>query len=389
MNIPKFLALKIILLVILAALAGAAFWLFNASREKTQLEAAETSKTKDNAQIDADGGKNGAPDSIIPSSQNQDKQSEAVNLSGSKDQNEEKPADDLSESERFVVSLDTLAIDQVGGNLLEQGFIKDKTAFIEKFGAETDKLVIPGGYKLAKNMDLLRIVAVLRKQPYMKWVVIPEGLRKEEIAELLGNTLGWTSAQKTEWISVDTAVKPEYLEGVYFPDTYLIPVDETPAKVAERLRAKFNEKFSIYLPEFSAQNIKWTTGLTLASIVQREAAGQDDMPLIAGILWNRLEQGMALNADATLQYARGDIGGGWWAQISASDKLTDTPYNTYRYKGLPPHPICNPGIAAVEAVLNPAQTDCLYYLHDSRRVTHCANAYEEHLANIEKYLKTE
>jgi UPF0755 protein len=98
---------------------------------------------------------------------------------------------------------------------------------------------------------------------------------------------------------------------------------------------------------------------------------------------------MALNADATLQYARGDIGGGWWVRISASDKLTDTPYNTYMYKGLPPHPICNPGIAAIEAVLNPAQTDCLYYLHDNRRVTHCADTYEEHLANIEKYLKTE
>jgi len=145
-------------------------------------------------------------------------------------------------------------------------------------------------------------------------VVIPPGLRKEEIATLLTTALGWTTKQKTEWITKSTTTKPEYIEGVYAPDTYLIPVGEKPSVVATRLIAKFNEGFAPYLPEFTDKNIKWTSALTLASIVQREAANVADMPLIAGILWNRLDQNMALDVDSTLQYARGNIGAGWWAR---------------------------------------------------------------------------
>jgi cell division protein YceG involved in septum cleavage len=170
-------------------------------------------------------------------------------------------------------------------------------------------------------------------------------IRKEEIATILATTFNWTKDQKNKWISVDTATTPEYIEGVYYPDTYLIPIDETPSLVAKRLVAKFNEKFYSYLPQFTAKNIKWTRALTLASIVQREASNDLDMPLIAGILWNRLDQNMALGVDATLQYLRGDTGKGWWAPINVSAKQIDSPFNTYKYKGLPPNPISNPGIS--------------------------------------------
>ena len=188
------------------------------------------------------------------------------------------------------------------------------------------------------------------------------------------------------WIEKDTTTSPEYTEGVYYPDTYLIPVVEDTALVAKRLIAKFNENFASYLPQFTAKNIKWARALTLASIVQREASSDSDMPLIAGILWNRLNQDMALGVDATLQYIRGDVGKGWWAPITVAEKQTDSPFNTYKYKGLPPHPISNPGVPAISAVLNPTKTDCLYYLHDKSRVTHCAPTYEEHKLNIQKYL---
>ncbi|MFA6375847.1 MAG: endolytic transglycosylase MltG [Candidatus Paceibacterota bacterium] len=298
-----------------------------------------------------------------------------------------KPADELPSTgtERFVVALGADGIDQVAKDLAAQGFVADVDDFKKIFAlAEAEA----GGYKLSKKMNVAQIAAVLKQKPYMEWVVIPEGLRKEEVAAILGGALGWTRAQEDKWAAVDTQTKADNVEGVYFPDTYLIPVDEASLDVAKRLVAKFNEKFAVYLPEFSAQNIKWTTGLTLASIVQREAANAGQMPLVAGILWNRLEQGMALNVDATLQYARGDAGKGWWAPISVRDKQIDSPYNTYKNKGLPPHPICNPGIAAIEAVLKPEKTDCLYYLHDAGGAIHCAKTYEEHQANIEKYLKT-
>jgi UPF0755 protein len=150
----------------------------------------------------------------------------------------------------------------------------------------------------------------------------------------------------------------------------------------------FDEKFAPYIGQFAEQNIVWTTGLKLASIIQREAAGKDDMPLIAGIIWNRLNDGMNLEIDATVQYARGKTDTGWWAPIKAEDiKNINSSYNTYKNKGLPPHPIDNPSLAAIEAVLHPVETDCLYYLHDNNRRIHCVKTFKEHQANIEKYLK--
>ncbi len=245
----------------------------------------------------------------------------------------------------------------------------------------------PGGYELSGSMNAFQVARVFARGPSLKWAVIPEGLRKEEIAEILAKTLGWNKETQDEWIMKDTAPDPDHSEGVYFPDTYLIPIDDTPADVATRLRAKFEETFAPYAKEAAAQNIKWTTVLKLASIVEREAAGAGDMPLVAGIFWNRLLSNMRLDVDATLQYAKGSEAAGWWPPITASDKAIDSPYNTYMHSGLPPGPISNPGIEAIAAVLHPAQTKCLYYLHDHAGEIHCSVTYDEHKANIEKYLK--
>ena len=285
----------------------------------------------------------------------------------------------------FIVPLNA-TLDQVAQSLVDQNYIKNKTIFISVF-SKTKGDILPGAYKLTAGLTLENISKILHGKPYMKWVVIPPGLRKEEIADILATNLNWTKIQKSKWINSYTKMKYDYIEGVYFPDTYLIPVSETPLQIANRLVAKFNENFQPYLVRFNQQNMQWTKGLTLASIVQREAANDADMPLIAGILLNRLNQKIPLSVDATLQYVRGNKGAGWWASITVSDKKTVSAYNTYKNAGLPPHPISNPGLPAIEAVLNPAKTDCLYYLHDKNHVTHCAVTYAEHQANILKYLK--
>jgi UPF0755 protein len=285
-------------------------------------------------------------------------------------------------TDQFTVSLTDASTD-IANNLLSGGYITDAGQFTNLLGA---KIIAPGAYKISTGWTSAQLLQVLSGKPYMKWVVIPPGLRKEEIAALLASTLGWTKKQTTTWITKDTTTKPEYTEGVYFPDTYLIPVVETPAAVATRLISKFNENFTPYLPQFTAKDIKWTSALTLASIVQREAANATDMPLVAGILWNRLNQGMELDADSTLQYVRGNTGSGWWAPITVADKKIDSPFNTYEHTGLPPHPISNPGLDAINAVLNPTTTDCLYYLHDRNHVIHCAVTYAEQEANITQYL---
>jgi len=286
----------------------------------------------------------------------------------------------------FIVNRNQTEI-QILDKLKTQGLIKNKVVFkIILFFKH--KQVASGGYNVSKNMGAWQIANKLTSNPDMKWVVIPEGWRKEQIGELLAKTFNWNDDELNKWNTVYTKMKIDYMEGTYFPDTYLIPVNESGLDMANRMTRHFDEEFAPYISQFAEQNIKWTTGLKLASIVQREAGGKNDMPLIAGILWNRLNQDMNLEIDATVQYARGKTENGWWTLITADDiKNIDSPFNTYKYKGLPPYPIDNPGIDAIEAVLHPAETDCLYYLHDSNRQIHCAKTYEEHQANIEKYLK--
>ncbi len=291
--------------------------------------------------------------------------------------------------ERFVVSLGENNT-QVVQNLANQGFIRSAFGFSIALSFEGNPTITPGGYKISGGMDAFQVASILKLPPYMKWVVIKEGLRKEEIANLLTKDLGWTDATKNQFLNAyQTLGGNDYKEGVYFPDTYLLPLDETGIQIAQRFITQFNESFAPYAKEAAAQNIKWTTALKIASIIQREAAGTSDMALISGIIWNRLLTGMPLDIDATVEYARGDAGQGYWAplSVSAGDLKIDSPYNTYLHKGLPPTPIANPGLAAIDAALNPQTTTCLYYLHDANHVIHCANTYAEQQLNVKKYLQ--
>jgi UPF0755 protein len=304
-----------------------------------------------------------------------------------------------SSAENFVVSQNQTEQNAIN-NLKTQDFIKSEWGF--KYALKKTQIV-PGSYKISKNMTAWQL-AIAMKTPYMKWIVIPEGLRKEQIAEILASNLGWSDAEKNEWITKDTDTNADYMEGVYFPDSYLIPLNDTPAEVAQIFINQFNGKFQPYLTEALKENEKWTTVLKIASIVQREAGRKSDMPLVAGIIWNRLSSDMALDIDSTIQYIDDDIAhygvvptgdqllnyksaGSWWSPIKASDTSIKSAYNTYLNKGLPPAPICNPGLDAINAVLNPATTSCLYYLHDSNGQIHCADTLPEQDQNIQEYLK--
>ena len=125
--------------------------------------------------------------------------------------------------------------------------------------------------------------------------------------------------------------------------------------------------------------------MKIASLIQREAAGKEDMALISGIIWNRIWSGMKLQIDATLQYAKGSEEEGWWQLVYPEDKKIKSEYNTYLNKGLPPSAIANPGRDAIYAAYHPKKTECLFYLHDKKRKIHCSKTYEEHKELIKKY----
>jgi UPF0755 protein len=305
---------------------------------------------------------------------------------------------------QFLVNTNHSASGEVADSLSTKGFIKSSLAFRVAHLLYGHRDIQPGSYQISKSMSVWQIVGVLSKEPNMKWVTIPEGLRKEQVAEIMRKKLGWNDEQINKFVTTYTAMKFDYVEGVYFPDTYLIPVNEAPLDLAERMQRRFEEQFAPYSKEALEQNIQWTTVIKLASIIQREAAGSEDMPLISGILWNRLNQKMKLEVDATVQYARDSVAhygtapdlyqdtsytaeGTWWKPIQVADKQIDSPFNTYLYQGLPARPIANPGLDAIKAVLHPEETECLYYLHDDSRTIQWANTLAEHEQNIEQYLR--
>jgi UPF0755 protein len=174
---------------------------------------------------------------------------------------------------------------------------------------------------------------------------------------------------------------------VYFPDDYLIPSDLPPAQVAGMMRDRFKVAFAPYADEAVKKKIPWVQVLTIASIIEREAGSVSDMSIISGVIQKRLKVGMPLAMDATLQYMEGNEKDGWWPQPSSASSYPDGPFNTYKRKGLPPHPIAEPGLAAIHAALNPTGTDCLFYLHDNNGKMHCSATYKGQQANVSKYLK--
>ncbi len=275
----------------------------------------------------------------------------------------------LGTSEKELISL-----------LHAQGYIRSPSAFkmVLTIRGWRGKIE-PGGYLISKAMSAWKLADILVNHPYQRWVILPEGLRIEEMAETLGSKLRWGEDQKSDFLK-------SAQEGYLSPDTYLLNLDYSGAEVAQRLIANFNEKVKELFLEAQQANIRNDTLIILASLVQREAGSEEEMPLIAGIIWNRWTAGMKFEIDATVQYALGEEGA-WWPMVKPEDYKIDSPYNTYLIEGRPPAPICNPGLAAIRAVIYPEETEYLYFLHDQEGKIHPALTYEEHLQNIEKYLR--
>lgn len=271
-------------------------------------------------------------------------------------------------------------------DLYNQKLIKNKKVFnyIYKNFFNNQELK-PGGYRINGPLDTLQVIKRLTNDPDMYWVNIYYCPRKEQVGEKLASTLGWSTQELEEWNNLFK--NTDYFEGVYYPDTYLIPKNEPVKDIAQRFINRFNDKIDPLRSQYLDKDIKWTTGLKIASLIAREAAGNEDAKIISGIIWNRLNSDMRLQIDATMQYTLGkNESGSWWGAIDIDEKRRDSPYNSYLYKGLPPTPICSPNIDYIEAALYPEETDCIFYLHDSNRQIHCSKTYEEHKENIRKFL---
>jgi len=273
------------------------------------------------------------------------------------------------------------ASEKVAQRLKDAGLIRSQLAFrllLVKDGLT--KKIQAGRFLLSSDLSASEIAQKLTHGVLDVWLTIPEGWRAEEIAAEFESKLGIVPA---DFLKVAK-------EGQMFPDTYLLPTDITAAKAAEMMLANFEKKFDVALKkEAQKQGLSPDQALVLASIVEREAKFSEDRPIVAGILLKRWQNGMALGADATLQYALGysQEEKTWWRRnITEEDLKLDSPYNTRKSAGLPPGPICNPGLSAIKAVANPQKTDWWFYLSDKEEKMHYAVTLDEHLQNTQNYL---
>ncbi|TSC54436.1 MAG: Uncharacterized protein LiPW16_8 [Microgenomates group bacterium LiPW_16] len=292
------------------------------------------------------------------------------------------PVDPANKTPRIFVIKRGEGVREIAWRLKKEGLIRNQIVFfllVKKLGI--DQNLQAGDFRLNPAMDAKTIAQNLTLGMLDVWVTLLEGWRNEEIALKFASELSLPESQFLKYAQ----------EGYMFPDTYLIPKDATAAAIVKILRDNFEEKFTKDLEKEAAKK-----GLTkeevviLASIVEKEASGDSDSGIIAGILAKRLKRGWPLQADATIQYILGyqPEERTWWEKtLTNADKKIVSPYNTYQNPGLPPAPIANPGLASIKAVITPTDSEFWYYLHDKEGKVHFAKTNEEHEENIARYLK--
>lgn len=294
------------------------------------------------------------------------------------------------------------SVEAIARSLEQQDIITSRFFFktyVKLSGLESS--LQAGQYLLKPNMSFRSVVGTLSNAKASEvQVTIPEGYTKDQIGEAIAPVLplvdhaAWQTATSSSTPYIPTTPilsgipSGQGLEGYLFPDTYRFRKEADAQTVAQTMVLTLIRRLAeneIVVPSHLVMDNGMTFHevLTLASIVEREVRSPEDMAHVAGIFFTRLKIGMALQADATVNYVTGKKD----AAISLKDSQIDSPYNTYKHLGLPPGPISNPGMNAIRAVLGPIDSDDLYYLTSPEGEVIYAKTFSEHVENKYKYLK--
>ncbi len=219
----------------------------------------------------------------------------------------------------------------------------------------------------------------------VNFVTIQPGYRQEQVASAFASSLGWSVKERQAFLANVKSTPPTLSEGEFVPGTYEVHGAMTPTEVQNMLNDRFTAEILNRYSTTTSEQVPLMDALTIASLIERETGGTDDMRMISGIIWNRLFVNMNLQIDATLQYAKSANTKSWWPPVKPADKYIKSAYNTYAHPGLPPGPIASPSVAAVIAALNPKPTDCIFYFHDKYGNFHCSENYSEHVKSLKKY----
>lgn len=280
-------------------------------------------------------------------------------------------------------------VSQVAGILAEKKVVRN--AWLFKFYLsyrDLDRNILPGEYFFRQGMSFAQAAAVLKNAGAKKSVkvTIPEGFMIKQIASRLNAQAGIDPADfnqlalnQARSFAIDHPIlqtnQTSSLEGYLFPKTYLISHKQTTREIIESMIAQFEkETADLDWSKAAVRNMSVHNILTIASLIEREAKLPEERPLVSAVIYNRLAKGMPLEIDASVQYALQE----WKPKLTKHDLKVDSPYNTRLYKGLPPGPICNPGIPSIEAALNPAPVDYLYFVLTDPAGRHTfTSSYEE------------
>ena len=266
----------------------------------------------------------------------------------------------------------------IAANLQSEGLIKNAFAFylLVKESGVANKIQA-GEFQLSPSYSSEEILQKLQTATKDKRITIPEGKRAEEIADILQKNFPQYNDSWRQLLVEN--------EGYLFPDTYQFSPDADIQTIIGVLKSTFEKKYAS-LPHNSKSTYSREEIVTIASMVEREAKFDQDRQLVASVIINRLELGMPLQIDATIQYAIGTPDN-WWPQLTdkGGNIVPNSSYNTYTHSTIPPTPISNPGKDTLQAVINPPQTGYLYYISDKQGFNHYAKTLAEHEANIKKY----
>jgi len=292
------------------------------------------------------------------------------------------PVDSSKKENAVFVIHQGESVKQIARNLENEHIIRDRIVFyltIKRLGIE--KSIQAGTFRLSQSMNAKEVATQLTHGMEDTWVTIIEGLRKEEVAIKVAEKIGFSVP-----VFVDEAP-----EGYLFPDTYLIPKDATEKQAIAIMRNTFETRVTDDIRKAAAQQNLTLNGLvTLASLVEREGRSYEEKRMIAGILLNRINEGIPLQVDASVQYALGydDKNKTWWKKnLTFDDLKVDSPYNTYINSGLPPGPIANPGLDSIRAVAYPKESKYQFYITGDDGAMRYTTTYEEHLDKVDKHIK--
>lgn len=264
--------------------------------------------------------------------------------------------------------------------LKEKGIIK--SAYLYKFYVmlvHDGKGIQAGSYLFDVPQSTLRVAyrtAYGIKNVEKIRLTIFEGTNSKEISALLKKSI-------PDFPIDDFFMQAKTNEGYLFPETYFVDPDVQPREIIDLMREQFDMAMRPHSPALATSTRSLKDIIIMASIIEKEANKTTDRRIISGILWKRLDKGMALQVDVPFYYALGKKSG----ELTLADLAVKSPYNTYLNKGLPPTPITNPGLDSILAAMYPTQTPYYFYLADRSGVTHYAVNHDGHLVNKAKYLQ--